>query len=91
MEEVVVVGIVGYLTPKTKEKSHPEEVILTDEIEALKIEVKKLHDEGTDIIVAIGHSGYDKDKEVPTSVLDSLIPLTILLATILALYLYPPD
>ena len=33
----------------------------------------------------------DKDKEVPTSVLDSVIPLTILLATILALYLYPPD
>ena len=33
----------------------------------------------------------DKDKKVPTSVLDSLIPLTILLATILALYLYPPD
>ena len=32
-----------------------------------------------------------KDKEVPASVLDSLIPLTILLATILALYLYPPD
>ena len=63
-----VVGIVGYLTPKTKEKSHPEEVIFTDEIEALKIEVKKLHDEGTDIIVAIGHSGYDKDKEVAASV-----------------------
>lgn len=33
----------------------------------------------------------DKDKKVPTSVLDSFIPLTILLATILALYLYPPD
>ena len=33
----------------------------------------------------------DKDKGVPNSVLDSLIPLTILLATILALYLYPPD
>ena len=33
----------------------------------------------------------DKDKKVSTSVLDSLIPLTILLATILALYLYPPD
>ena len=33
----------------------------------------------------------DKDKEVPASVLDSVIPLTILLATILALYLYPPD
>ena len=33
----------------------------------------------------------EKDKKVPASVLDSVIPLTILLATILALYLYPPD
>ena len=33
----------------------------------------------------------DKDKEVPASAPDSLIPMTILLATILALYLYPPD
>ena len=33
----------------------------------------------------------DKVKKVPASVLDSVIPLTILLATILALYLYPPD
>ena len=33
----------------------------------------------------------DRDKKVPASVLDSVIPLTILLATILALYLYPPD
>ena len=30
--------------------------------------MKKLHDEGTDIIVAIDHSGYDKDKEVAASV-----------------------
>ena len=33
----------------------------------------------------------DKDKKVPASAPDSLIPMTILLATILALYLYPPD
>ena len=39
-------------------------VIFTDEIEAIKAEVKKLHDRGTDIIVAIDHSGYDKDKDV---------------------------
>ena len=63
-----VVGIVGYLTPNTKYKSHPEEVIFTDEISALQTEVKKLHDEGTDIILAIGHSGYAKDKEVAASV-----------------------
>lgn len=63
-----VVGIVGYITPETKDISNPEEVIFTDEIEALKTEVKKLHDEGIDIIVALGHSGYEKDKEVAASV-----------------------
>ena len=63
-----VVGIVGYITPETKDISNPEEVIFTDEIQALKTEVKKLHDEGTDIIVALGHSGYDKDQEVAASV-----------------------
>ena len=63
-----MIGIVGYITPETKDISNPEEVIFTDEIEALKTEVKKLHDEGIDIIVALGHSGYDKDKEVAASV-----------------------
>ena len=63
-----MIGIVGYITPETKDISNPEEVIFTDEIEALKTEVKKLHDEGIDIIVALGHSGYDKDKEVASSV-----------------------
>ena len=41
--------------------------------------------------VKVNDKDQDKDKKVPTSVLDSLIPLTILLATILALSLYPPD
>ena len=45
----------------------------------------------SDLALVRVKDNYDKDKEVPTSVLDSVIPLTILLATILALYLYPPD
>ena len=45
----------------------------------------------SDLALVRVKDNYDKDKEVPASVLDSLIPLTILLATILALYLYPPD
>ena len=45
----------------------------------------------SDLALVRVNDNYDKDKEVPTSVLDSVIPLTILLATILALYLYPPD
>ena len=42
-------------------------------------------------LVRVNGKDKDKDKKVPASVLDSVIPLTILLATILALYLYPPD
>ena len=42
-------------------------------------------------LVRVKDKYKDKDKKVPTSVLDSVVPLTILLATILALYLYPPD
>ena len=45
----------------------------------------------SDLALVRVNDNYDKDKKVPTSVLDSFIPLTILLATILALYLYPPD
>ena len=45
----------------------------------------------SDLALVRVNDNYDKDKKVSTSVLDSLIPLTILLATILALYLYPPD
>ena len=57
-----MVGIVGYITPDTKHISNPEGVTFTDEIEALKTEVKRLHDEGINIIVALGHSGYEKDR-----------------------------
>ena len=63
-----IIGIVGYITPDTKHTSNPEDVIFIDEIEALTPEVKKLHDEGVDIIVALGHSGYDKDKEIAAKV-----------------------
>ena len=62
------VGIVGYLTPETKHISNPEKLIITDEIEALKVEVEKLRIEGVDIIVALGHSGYEKDMEIAGSV-----------------------
>jgi len=59
------VGIVGYLTPSTVYSSRPPPgLIINDEIEALKKEVEKLHNDGVDIIVALGHSGYVKDVEI---------------------------
>merc|ERR1711892_14247 len=64
------VGLVGYLTPSTLYTSNPPPgLVIMDEVESLTKEVKKLHDDGVDIIVAIGHSGYVTDmkvaKEVP--------------------------
>ena len=63
-----VIGMVGYITPDTKFISIPEDLIFIDEIVALTAEVKKLHDEGVDIIIALGHSGYDKDIEIAAKV-----------------------
>ena len=63
-----IIGIVGYITPDTKHIANPEDVIFIDEVEALKPEVSKLHDEGVDIIMALGHSGYVKDQEVAAKV-----------------------
>ena len=62
------VGLVGYLTPDTMFIANTENLIILDEIESLKPEVARLHDEGVDIIVALGHSGYEKDKEIAASV-----------------------
>ena len=63
-----IVGVVGYLTPETKFIANPEKLIILDEIESLKPEVARLHEAGVDIIIALGHSGYEKDKEIAASV-----------------------
>jgi len=63
------VGIVGYLTPDTMfTASPPAELVIRDEIEAVTKEVEKLHLEGVDIIIALGHSGYVKDIEIAEKV-----------------------
>ena len=63
------VGLVGYLTPTTIFSSHPPPgLIIRDEVEALTEEVEKLHNDGVDIIVALGHSGYVIDMEVAKKV-----------------------
>ncbi|XP_050545574.1 protein 5NUC-like [Daktulosphaira vitifoliae] len=64
------VGFVGYLTPDTKFLSQPDVVEFIDEIEALKRETKLLLKQGTKIIIALGHSGIEKDIEVAKQVGD---------------------
>ena len=65
------IGFVGYLTPETIWTSNvPAELVLEDEIEALTREVGKLKEQGVNIIVAIGHSGYLTDQKVAAEVPD---------------------
>lgn len=62
------IGIVGYLTPDTKQLALPNDVEYTDEILAIKKEVQILQKEGINIIIALGHSGYPKDLEIAREV-----------------------
>ena len=64
------VGVIGYITPETVyTSSPPKELEFLDEIEAVSKEVEKLTNQGVDIIIALGHSGYKKDKEIAETVL----------------------
>ncbi|CRK95992.1 CLUMA_CG009432, isoform B, partial [Clunio marinus] len=58
------IGIIGYLTPETKEVAIQNDVEFIDEVVALNKEAEKLKVEGVNIIIALGHSGYERDKEI---------------------------
>ncbi|XP_060657702.1 protein 5NUC-like [Drosophila nasuta] len=59
----VKVGIIGYLTNQTKDDAHIN-VEFKDEVESINTEATKLKDKGINIIIALGHSGYQKDLEI---------------------------
>lgn len=60
----VKVGIIGYLTPDTKNLARPNDVEFIDEIIAVNQEANKLKADGVNIMIALGHSGYQKDQEI---------------------------
>ncbi|XP_034477247.1 protein 5NUC-like, partial [Drosophila innubila] len=60
----VKVGVIGYLTPDTKNLSFQNNVEYKEEIVSINAEAKKLKDQGIKIIIALGHSGYQKDQEI---------------------------
>lgn len=68
------VGVMGFTTPDTALMAPTEEVVFLDEIKALNEEAKKLRKE-VDIIIAVGHSGLRRDKEIASRVdeLDILV------------------
>lgn len=60
----VKVGVIGYITPETKRLTQKNNVEFKDEIECINEEAAKLTSEGIKIIIALGHSGYQKDQEI---------------------------
>ncbi|XP_016946628.1 protein 5NUC [Drosophila biarmipes] len=58
------IGIVGYIRPDTKDRTQPNNVVYKQEVPAINKETQKLVDQGINIIIALGHSGYEKDKEI---------------------------
>lgn len=64
------IGIIGYLTPETKFLAPRNDVEYEDEIVAIHREVSKLKKQGVNILIALGHSGFLKDKEIAEKVED---------------------
>lgn len=46
----------------------PVKVKFLDEIAAVRVEAERLHQQGVKILIALGHSGYLKDKEIAAQV-----------------------
>ena len=73
-----VVGIIGYVTPDTKDLSNAgKNVVFLNEIQPLQAEVQKMKNKGVDIIIALGHSGYKQDLDIAKKV--RKLPITALL------------
>lgn len=59
------VGILGYTTPATAQTSNPPEgVTFLDEIQTLQSEARRLQAAGAKIIIALGHSGYVRERKM---------------------------
>uniref|UniRef100_A0A1L8DPM1 5'-nucleotidase n=2 Tax=Nyssomyia neivai TaxID=330878 RepID=A0A1L8DPM1_9DIPT len=58
------IGIIGYLTPDTKFLSAANKIEYIPEITAINAEAQKLRSDNVDVIIALGHSGLEKDREI---------------------------
>ncbi|CAG9773881.1 unnamed protein product [Ceutorhynchus assimilis] len=69
------IGIIGYLTPETIKISSTGSVVFENEIIAVKREADSLRLLGVNIIIALGHSGYQMDQAIAKEV--ELVDLVI--------------
>lgn len=62
------IGVIGYLTTETMGKSQTERVAVLDEISSIRAEAKRLKANGVDIIIALGHCGFEMDTRIAEQV-----------------------
>ena len=62
------VGIIGYVTRITEYNFPDAQIVFTDEIESVRKEAEKLKSEGVEVIIGLGHSGYEIDKELARNI-----------------------
>ncbi|ALC41075.1 NT5E-2, partial [Drosophila busckii] len=58
------IAVIGYVTPDTKLLALKNNVEFKEEIVSINAEAAKLRQEGFKIIIALGHSGFNKDQEI---------------------------
>ncbi|XP_068619713.1 apyrase-like [Battus philenor] len=58
------IGIIGVILSSTNELASTGNLKFTDEIEAVKLEAQKLHEDGVNIIIVLSHCGLDTDREI---------------------------
>ncbi|GLV34734.1 Ecto-5'-nucleotidase 2 [Carabus blaptoides fortunei] len=62
------IGVIGYLTPETTIISQTENVIFNAEVPSIKAESERLKQKGVNTIIAVGHSGFEMDKNIAENV-----------------------
>ncbi|XP_030557815.1 protein 5NUC-like [Drosophila novamexicana] len=61
------VAVIGYVTPETRLLSVKDSMEFNEEIDSINTEAAKLKAQGFKIIIALGHSGYQKDQDIARS------------------------
>ncbi|EDV20502.1 5'-nucleotidase [Trichoplax sp. H2] len=63
------IGVIGYITSETPDVSNPgTDLVFSDEVKAVQAEATRLTNMGIKIIIAVGHAGFTKDKEIADKV-----------------------
>ncbi|KAK3789426.1 hypothetical protein RRG08_010619 [Elysia crispata] len=61
------IGVIGYTTTDTTYISNPGSVKFTDELTAVQAEADKLMADGVNKIIAVGHQGFGRDRDMASN------------------------